>query len=295
MTVATPTPLNAATRVISPLDDWRTSEIPLTPLGPMRTMWKHRGLILRLGRREVESLYRGTWLGLCWLVIQPLLLLGVYTFVFTVVLQPRGISATAGPATPALTIFTGLILFNVFADALNRAPRLLHSNRLYVSQVIFPIEILPVVSLATALFQGMLSFILLLGAFLIFDGLPPLAVTSLPLVLLPLLLLTLGFSWFLASLGVFVRDVAPVVGVLLRVLLFLCPIFYPLEAVKGLFRQIIMLNPIAAAVWMSRGALFEGHWPNPWHLGIYWCASILICWAGYAWFMKTRKAFGDVL
>ena len=295
MTAATPTSLNAATPELSPPADWQTSDVPLNPLGPLLTMWRHRALIFRLGRRDIEALYRGTWLGLCWLVIQPLLLLAVYTFVFTVIFKPKVASATDGAATPALTIFTGLILFNIFAEALNRAPRLLHSNRVYVSQVIFPIEILPVVALGTALFQGLLSFMLLLGAFLIFDGWPPLTLISIPLVVLPLLLLTLGFCWFLASLGVFVRDVAPFVGVTLRVLLFLCPIFYPLEAVPGLLRQVIMANPVATAVCLSRGAIFAGVWPNPWHLGIYWCASILVCWAGYAWFMKTRKAFGDVL
>lgn len=269
--------------------------IPLDPLGPARTIWQHRALIRRLGQREIEAIYRGTWLGICWFVIQPLLLLAVYTFVFAVVFKSRIGGADAGPATPALMIFTGLIIFNIFAETVNRAPRLLRSNRVYVKQVIFPVEILPITALTTALFQGILSFILLIGAYLIFEGIPPLALLSIPLILIPLLMLTLGFSWFLASIGVFVYDVAPFVGVVVRVLLFLCPIFYSLDAIGLPFRYFIMANPITSCVSLSRAALFAGTFPNLTHLALYWLVAAIVCWLGYTWFMKTRKAFGDVL
>ncbi len=269
--------------------------IPLNPLGPLLTMVEHRGLIKRLGWREIEALYRGTWLGICWFLIQPLLLLGVYTIVFSMIFKSRIAGADAGPATPALMIFTGLIIFGIFSETIGRAPKLMRSNRVYVKQLIFPVEILPVVALTSALFQALLSFALLMVAYFIFEGWPPLALVMVPLIVAPIVLMTLGFSWFLASLGVFVQDVGPLVGVILRMMLFLCPIFYSLDAIGLPYRYAIMANPITSAVSLSRAALFAGDWPDPVHLVVYWVVGLLVAWLGFAWFMKTRKAFGDVL
>ena len=169
------------------------------------------------------------------------------------------------------------------------------SNVNYVKKVVFPIEILPVIAMGAALFHSLISFGVLLTAFAIFNGYLHWTVIFAPLVLLPLVILTLGIGWMLASLGVFLRDVGQTIGLITTVLMFLTPIFYPVTAVPERFRPFIMANPLTFIIEQAREVLIWGHLPNWIGLGIYTLVASLIAWAGYAWFQKTRKGFADVL
>ncbi|WP_431857381.1 ABC transporter permease [Azospirillum sp.] len=265
------------------------------PLALFRTAWRHRSLILRLARREIDARYRGSVLGIVWAVINPLLMLAVYTFVFTVVFQARWGAAGTGSVEFALLLFSGLVLFTVFSDGVNRAPGLLLENVSYIKKVVFPLEILPLVTLVVALFNAAIGFAILLVFYAAALGLPPLTVLLLPLVLLPLCLMTLGISWFLASAGVFLRDIRQVVGVAVTVLMFLSPIFYPLTAVPERFRGLIHLNPLTPILEQSKDLLFWGRVPAPLEWGVATLAAWGVAWLGYAWFMKTRRGFADVV
>ena len=195
----------------------------------------------------------------------------------------------------ALVLFAGLMMYNLFAECINRAPGLILSNVNYVKKIVFPLEILPMITLLSTLFHGMISLGVWLMAYLMFFGLPHATVLYLPLIFLPLLLLILGLSWGLASLGVFLRDVSQFIGTIITVMMFMTPIFYPVTALPEQFRQWIYFNPLTLVVDQARGALYWGKAPDFLMLGVYTLIATIIAWLGFAWFQKTRKGFADVL
>lgn len=194
-------------------------------LGLARSLWRNRQLIGRMGYREIVGRYQGSVMGLLWSVLNPILMLAIYTFVFSVVFQARWGEVGESRGQFAVVLFAGLIVHGLFAEVLNRSPQLVLSNVNYVKKVVFPLEILPVVQLMAAGFHALISVLVLLGAQWIIHGSVPATALLLPLVAFPLLLLTLGCAWVLASLGVFVRDVGQLVVFATTVLLFLSPVF----------------------------------------------------------------------
>ncbi len=256
-----------------------------------------RRLLFALVRREVESRYRGSVLGIGWSMITPLLMLGVYTFVFGVVFRSRWVGAdeAASPAEFAVILFLGLILYQILAETLARAPNVVLSNVSYVKKVVFPLQILVPVALGSALIHACISLVVLIPfLFQIFGGIPW-TVVFLPLIVLPLCLMTLGLGWFLASVGTYARDVGQIVGPLITALLFLAPIFFPTSALPAWLQPWIALNPISLPVEEARKAMIFGIMPDFGALWVYACWSLVISAAGYLWFQKTRKGFADVV
>jgi lipopolysaccharide transport system permease protein len=246
-------------------------------------------------RRDVLGRYRGSIMGLAWSFFNPLLMLAVYTFVFSVVFKARWNPESESRTEFALVLFAGLLVFNVFSECLNRSPGLILSNVNYVKKVVFPLEILPWVALGSALFHMLVSLAVWLLFYLVVLGLPPLTLILFPLVLAPLVLLTMGLSWFLASLGVYLRDIAQVIGVVTTTLLFLSPIFYPLSALPEDYRLPLQLNPVALAIEQTRNVLIFGMPPQWGVFALYLAATALVALLGFAWFQKTRRGFADVL
>lgn len=263
----------------------------------VKGLWRNRQLILQMTRREVVGRYKGSAMGMAWSFFNPVFMLIVYTFVFSEIFKSRwgGIGGDNSKTQFALVLFVGMIVLNLFSEVLNRAPGLIVSNVNYVKKVVFPIEILPVVTIGAALFHSIISLGVLLAAFAIFNGYLHWTALLAPLVLLPLLILTVGLAWMLASLGVFLRDVGQFITIITTVLMFLAPVFYPLTAVPARFLPFIMANPLTFIIEQAREVLIWGHLPNWLGLGGYTLAAIFIAWIGYAWFQKTRKGFADVL
>lgn len=270
---------------------------PPTSLASLaRSLWQHRELIVQMTKREVVGRYRGSVMGLAWSFFNPILMLVVYTFVFSVVFKAKwGLGADESQTSFAIILFVGMIMYGLFAEMANRAPGLILSNVNYVKKVIFPLEILPVVGLGAALFHTIISLGVLLAAILLINGSLVWTAIFFPLILLPLLLATLGVSWFLASIGVFVRDVGQTVGIFTTVLMFLSPVFFPITALPEKFQFWMMLNPLTFVIEQGRAVMIFGNQPDWTGLGIYAVASLLVAWAGYWWFQKTRKGFADVL
>jgi lipopolysaccharide transport system permease protein len=266
-----------------------------TPKEMVASFWRHRSLIRALARRDVLGRYRGSVMGLLWSFFNPLLMLGVYTFVFSEVLKARWSAGSDSKTEFALVLFAGLMAFNLFSECITRAPGLVLSNANYVRKVVFPLEILPVVSLVAALFHGAVSLGVWLLAYLLFFGMPHATVLYLPLVLLPYLLFIMGLSWALASLGVYLRDVSQVIGVVVTALMFLSPVFYPADALPQAWRELLQFNAIAVVIGQVREVLYWGHRPDFVVLGLQGAAMSVVAWLGFAWFQKTRKGFADVL
>lgn len=255
-----------------------------------------RSLILRLTRRRIETQYKGSILGRLWPFIQPLLLLAVYTFVFSIVFELRWGPTTGGRMHFALVLLTGLIVFNLVNHCLIGATTVVREQPAYVKRVVFPLEVLPVIVLLEGMVYASISYaILVTAALLSGEGLSIVGVVATPVAMLPLLVGTLGVMWFVAALAVYVRDLAQFVGVATMILLFVCPIFYPLEMVPGGFRTLILLNPLTFFVTSVRGLLFDGAWPSVvrW-LGALAAAYVLAV-LGYSFFARARRGFSDVI
>jgi lipopolysaccharide transport system permease protein len=269
---------------------------PTSLVALAKSLWRNRQLIVQMTQREVAGRYKGSVMGLAWSFFNPVLMLAVYTFVFSVVFNARwGGGGEESKTQFAVVLFVGMIVHGLFAEVLNRAPVLILSNVNYVKKVAFPLEILSVVSMGAALFYCLISLGVLLIALFLFNGYLHWTAVLAPLVMLPLVIITLGLSWMLASLGVFLRDVGQAIGIITIVMLFLAPVFYPITAVPEELRPWIMASPLTFIIQQAREVLIWGRLPNWTGLGIYTLVATAVAWAGYAWFQKTRKGFADVL
>jgi lipopolysaccharide transport system permease protein len=247
-------------------------------------------------KREVIGRYKGSFIGLAWSFFNPIFMLSVYTVVFSMIFKARwGSEGEESKLQFALILFAGMIVLNFFIEVLNRAPNLILSNVNYVKKVVFPLEILSVISVATALFHACISFFVLIMAFFAFNDFLNPTVLLIPIVFLPLIILSLGLSWILASLGVFVRDTGQTMGLLTTLLMFLSPVFYPISAVPERLQPYIMANPMTFIIEQVRQIIILGSPPN-WHgLVIYSIFAVLVIQFGFTLFQKTRKGFADVI
>lgn len=249
-----------------------------------------------MSRREVVGRYRGSVMGLAWSFLNPVLMLTVYTFVFSVVFKARwGAGGEEGKTEFAIILFVGMIVHGLFAECVNRAPGLILSNVNYVKKVVFPLEILPMVAMGSALFHTVVSLMVLLAAMLLLNGNMHWTCLLLPIILLPFVIAILGFAWLLASLGVFLRDVSQTIGMLTTIMMFLAPVFYPVSTLPEKYQTWLMINPLTFIIEQSREVLIWGRFPDWAGLAIYFIISFTIAWAGFWWFQKTRKGFADVL
>lgn len=268
---------------------------PTSPRSLVGSLWSHRQLISQMTRREVVGRYKGSVMGLLWSFLNPVLMLVIYTFVFSVVFKARWGDGGETKSQFAVMLFAGMIVHALFSDILNRAPSLILSNANYVKKVVFPLETLVAVTAGSALFHALVSLLVLVAAIVLLQGQLAWTAIFIPVVLAPLLVFALGTGWFLASLGVYLRDVAQVVGVLTTVLLFLSPVFFPISAVPELIQPWMKANPLTFIIEQTRAVLIMGEYPDWVGLGLYALASSFLAWLGYVWFQKTRKGFADVL
>jgi lipopolysaccharide transport system permease protein len=267
-----------------------------TPTDVFVCAWKHRNLLRELIVREVVARYRGSVIGPVWPFLNPALMLVMYTFVFGVVVRtkwPQGDRLTT--VDFSLILFAALIVHGLFSDCVTRAPTLITNNPNFVKKVVFPLELLPWTSLAAALFQALVSILILLGATLLLSGYIHWTIALLPIVLIPLLLVTLGVSWFLAGLGVFVRDIGQVMGIVSTALLFGSPAFFPIEQIPESLRFVVRLNPLTLPIDQVRQVVIWGVVPDWSALGSWFVVSVATAWLGFWWFQRTRVGFADVL
>ena len=260
-------------------------------------LWRYRDLIRQFTRREIEGRYKGSYFGLLWSFITPIVMLLVYTFVFGVVFKARWPHERGGDSLAefAVVMFAGQIAFQAFAEPVGRAAGLIVSVPNFVKKVVFPLQILPVAVVGAALYHVAIGLLIALVASSVIFHTIPWTVLLVPLSLLPLAMLGLGLSWFLAALGVYLRDVGYIVGVIVQVLFFATPIFYPLSAIPEEYRWLMAMNPLTPMIDLVRGNLIFGVVGEP----IVWMTAFIVGLVamvlGYAWFMITRKGFADVL
>lgn len=266
-----------------------------SPFGILQVFFLNRLLILRLAKREILARYRGSMLGIVWAILVPLLLLALYSFVFSVIFTSKWNSTAENKGHFALLLFSGLVLFGIFSEVVNRAPTLMLENVSYIKKVVFPLDILTWVSLVVSLFNAFMSGLVLAVGYFYFIGVPPWTIIYLPLILIPLILWTLGLSWFLSSAGIYIRDLRQFIGLFTNALMFLSPLFYPASAFPESIKSLSYLNPMTLVLEGSKDILFWGNIPDLRLFLIQIILSWLVAWLGYAWFSKTQKGFADVL
>lgn len=269
-----------------------------TPLVPtlnrprLAGLWRHRELVVTWARRDVASRFAGSFLGVWWAVLQPLFMLALYTLVFSVVLKVH--FGTNGHGNFTLYLFAGLLPWLAFAETLTRATTVITGHPNFVKKVVFPLEVLPVGLVASATVSQFIGLALLLLAALALGTLHATALWLVPIIALQLAF-TLGASWFLASLGVFVRDLASAISLVLNTLMYVSPILYPATMVPEAYRKLFLANPIAFWAEASRRAILEGIAPSPQQLAAQTALALAVLFAGHAWFVRTQRAFADVL
>lgn len=252
-------------------------------------------LVYQLAKREVSGRYKGSLLGIVWSFVNPVLMLCVYTVFFSVILKVRWGDAPQSRSEFAMLLFVGLLMHGFIAECIIRAPGLVVGNVNYVKKVVFPLAVLPVVSVCSALFHWAIGMVVLAGALWVLGhGVPP----TFPLVLVvmvPLVFYGLGLSWLLSLIGVFIRDVTQVVGVIAQILLFLSPVFFPITSIPEAYRGLFLANPLTTLIEQAREVVIRGQvfdW-GPWFLQL--LASVLFCTLGLLCFRRAKAAFADVL
>jgi lipopolysaccharide transport system permease protein len=267
-----------------------------TPTAMLKSLWHNRHLIWQMIRRDVAARYQGSIIGVAWSFVTPLLMLMVYTFVFSVIFKARlGAGGNESRVDFALSLFAGLTVFGFFSEVVHQAPKQVISNRNYVKRVMFPLEILSWVTLGSGLVRSLISLAILLLAQLLIHQSLVWTVVLFPLVLLPLIFASLGIAWFLAALGVYIRDIGQITTVFTSMLMFLSAIFYPVSALPKRIQPWLRLNPLLVTIDESRNVLLRGNLPDWNWLGIALVIGVAIAFGGFWWFQKTRKGFADVL
>lgn len=272
-------------------------DFSVSPLRLIKDTWNHRRLIANLAEREIVGRYRGSFIGIFWSFLTPLLMLTVFTFVFGEIFQARwaGTGQSAGPLDFAVALFAGLLIFYFFSECIGRAPSQVIENANYVKKVVFPLEILAMVTMIAAFFHLITGYVILILLMLISSWTFSWHVMLTPLLLMPFVLVVIGFSWALSALGVYLRDIGQMVAPILTAMMFLSPIFYPLSTVDEKYAWIYNLNPLTFVIEQVRAVMLHGQLPDWPGFAIYTIIGLLIAYGGFAIFQKTRKGFADVL
>jgi lipopolysaccharide transport system permease protein len=269
----------------------------ISPIFLVRGLWQNKHLIGQMTKRDVATRYRGSVIGIAWSLVTPILMLVVYTFVFSVVFGARWTTnVSERQADFAVVLFVGMIVFGFFAEAVNnRAPSLIVTNVNYVKKVVFPLEILPVISIGSTLFHSFISVLVLIAALILTKGGVEPTALFFPIIFLPFVIGTLGVVWFVAALGVYIRDLAQAVVLVTTAFMFLSPVFYPVSALPENFQVILFYNPLTFAIEQSRAVVIFGEFPDWNGLIAYTMASLVVSWCGFFCFQRVRQGFADVL
>lgn len=268
------------------------SAVSFNPVHIVADIWQHRYLLGQLIKRDVLLRYRGAMFGVAWIFLSPLAMLVIFAFVFGQIFQARW--PQQGSGIPFwLLLYGGLITFNMFAETVSRAPAAVRGYPSYVKKIIFPVQILPLVPLGAALVHGTFNFMILLAALALTGNLHG-QIVLFPLLMLPVLLLALGLSWFVAAWGVFIKDMTQILPMFVQMLMFLSPVFYPVNAVPAGLRPVYHLNPLSASIEATRSVVTGQPvaW-SAWSLTLIFCLAVAVL--GNAFFQHSREEFADVL
>ncbi|MEG0577648.1 MAG: ABC transporter permease [Bacilli bacterium] len=262
----------------------------------LKKIYHYRELLFQLTYRDVTARYKGSYLGITWALLNPLVMLGIYSFIFITIFDLRwGLDNNNNKTLYTLMIFSGLVPFYIFSESINRSITVLSSNANYVKKVVFPLELLPISTVFSIVINNMFGLFLLIVGKLIFLDTANWTMIYIPLILIPLVLLSMGLSLALSALGVYIRDLVHAVGLIVNILFYMSPIFYDSSIVPEPFNSFINLNPLTSIITQIRNVILLG---QPLDLNSYiitFVGSILVFITGIGIFKYFRRGFSDVL
>ncbi|MEZ5840184.1 MAG: ABC transporter permease [Hyphomicrobiales bacterium] len=254
-----------------------------------------RELLARLTRRDIESRFRGSRLGMYWALVSPVVILSIYTVAFSAIIQPRWQASVDHKTDVALIYFSGLVLFDFFIECLNRSSNLMHDHRFYIKRMVFPVDILAYVVVFGAAFRLVIGVFLLLLLYVATHGSLPLEFLLLPIPLAFLALFALGIIWFVSAIGAYAKDVGLLIGALAPVLMFISPVFFPSTMIPATWRAVLYINPLTVPIEWVRAVLFHFERPSVLALVVYALLSVLVAHLGFRVFQRLRGEFADLL
>lgn len=267
-----------------------------TPISLIKSVITHRNLIITLTNKEITSRYKGSFLGTTWAILTPIIMVSVFTFVFGSIFNSKWPGTeNPGGINYAAALFSGLLLFSFFSEIVSRAPGLILENASYVKKVVFPLDILSVVHTLAATVQLLIAYGTLLFIIMLSDWSISWSALWVPAIVLPLIAFSLGVSWIISALGVYIRDISQIIAPALTATMFLSPIFYELSTVKPSVQWLYKLNPLTYAIQSSRAALLHNTPPQMMNLALYAVICTVFAFVGYAIFQKTKRGFSDVI
>ena len=255
---------------------------------------KNFELILELTKKEFYERYKGTFGGIIWSFIQPLFLLTIYTIAFGIILKAKWSFAT-NTSDYALMIFAGLLIFNGFAEVMNKSAIIIKANPNFVKKILFPIEILSIVIVLCAFINIFISIIIWIFVFYFFYGYIHITVLYIPFIMIIFVPLLIGLSWIISSVGLIIKDMPHIIGILNHSLLFLTPIFYSLDVAPSIIHNVLIFNPLTFIIETLRSVLYYGILPQHKSLLIYFFISIVFSTFSFYIFKKIRPRFSDLL
>ena len=269
--------------------------IKLSPFAMLLAPFTHRYLLWYLLKKDIEERYRGSVFGVVWAVLNAIMMLAIYTFVFAFVFKAKWVSSDQSVSDFALIFYIGLVMQMFLSEVMSRAPHLMLQHRAYVTKISFPLDILGYVITGNSLFHLVVNFGVWCSLLLMLQGSLPISLLFAPLVFLPVVFFALGFAWLFSAVGVFIKDVSHLTGFLSMILLFLCPIFYPLTMIPEAYRGFLYLNPLTVPVEFARAAFVFDSQLNWHYFGVSMICSIVFAYIGYLSFQRSRSNFADVL
>lgn len=239
--------------------------------------------------------YKGSLLGLFWSFITPLLMLVIYTFIFSEIFQAKWGPLSNNKFMFALTLYCGLNIINTANEILSRSTTLITIHANYVKKIIFPLYILPLVLTFSSLFNCIIGYIILIVANIILRHTVSFSIWLLPLMLIPFVLLILGLSYILSAVSVFIKDLTSLIGIILMLIMYTSPVFYPLEAVPARFSFICRLNPFTFIIENIRCVILYNSWPNFKRFCFSMIVAVVVLAIGYSIFKRLKEGFADIL
>jgi len=267
----------------------------VNPKAIFTSLTQQWALVLALSRRWILTRYRGSFLGIVWSMVTPLIRLAIYTFVFSTIFRARWHDPLGHTVNFSAMLFAGLICHSFAAEILQQSATLIATNRQYVKKVIFPLESLPWVLVLAALFHLAVSTAVLLIYVFVLQRHLPWTTLFLPIIFAPLALMMLASAWLISATSVFVRDVTQIIELMTMLLLFLSPVFFPISMLPDALQPFIYLNPITFIIEQVRDVVLFGQFPDFFGLGIYLCVACVACWLSLSWFRRLRYGFSDVI
>jgi lipopolysaccharide transport system permease protein len=262
-----------------------------------RPLWELPGrfeLIMSLARRELVARYKGSLLGILWAIVTPVVMIAIFTFIFAGIFNAR-FGPQGNTLDYALYLFCGLLPWTMFQETLQGSSTTIVTHANLVKRVVFPLETLPVAQALSALANQMFGLFALIVAGVIVQHQLHLTIIWLPALLIPQLIFTLGAAWLVASLGVFLRDIAQGITLVLMAWMYLTPIIYPESIVPERYRPFINANPFTSLVRSYRRIFLEGLPPDWASLLYFTILAVILFVFGYWWFAKSRRNFADVI